>query len=194
VQRPTKQAIIDDIVGKFTEMPFTGDQRDGDPPRITIENFGTEIFRYGARALRAQLSRLTTAELLRQQQALDAHIKRRAERYQEGLVYWENREREEAAEAHRQRQAQRGSRPRLQQPIVSAARHYRAHGMNAKEAWDAVAKTPFPTDHGDTVEIVGGPRVEQRMCVVTRDGRQPKRPIHFEQWRQRYWYEAAKPG
>jgi hypothetical protein len=30
------------------------------------------------------------------------------------------------------------------------------------------------------------------MCVILRDGRRPKRAIRFDQWRQKYWAEAAK--
>jgi hypothetical protein len=103
--------------------------------------------------------------------------------------------REKAVRELRERQVKLGRRSRLQPAILEAARHYRDQGMTAAEAWDALYKTPFKTDDGSTVEIKGDKRfrVEQRMRVISQDGRQLKRAISFEQWRKSYW-RGAKPG
>jgi hypothetical protein len=63
VPRYTKQAVIDVIVSEAAKI-FTGDKRDGEAPPITLQNFSTEMFRYGARALRARLSRMPYEVLL----------------------------------------------------------------------------------------------------------------------------------
>jgi hypothetical protein len=188
----TKQETIDVIVAEATTSLFTGDNRDGEAPPITLQNFYTESFRYGAEALRARLSGLSDAEFWSEVEVAAAHLIAREKDKIEILALAERYDREKL----RQQQQERGRRHRLQQAILETARHYRAGGMNGGEAWDAIKKHPFKTDDGETVEIQGrkGSRLEQTMRVVSRDGRQPKRAIRFDQWRQRYWAAAAKPG
>jgi hypothetical protein len=179
-----KQRLVDWIVAKATWGHFKGDKRDDKAPPITIENFAFESQRYGAKALRARLSRLSVDELLTEARAGRAYgpseLAQIAERFRQ----------EEAARVFRQRQAELGRRPRLQPAILAAARHCRGQGMTAKKAWDALSKTPFPADDGNTVRIEGG----ELMHVKLRDGRQQTRPIRFGQWHQRYWRAATKPG
>ena len=55
--------LIDLIIFKATGGLFTGDERDGDAPRITFQNFHSEKTRLGAQALRARLSRLSPTEV-----------------------------------------------------------------------------------------------------------------------------------
>jgi hypothetical protein len=183
--------LVDWIVAKATWGMFTGDERDGEAPPITIQNFTLETQRYGAKALRARLSELSSAELLTEARAVRAHLKKKpgelsqiAERFK----------RNEDARAHRQRQGDLGRRHHLQPPILAAARHYRDQGMTTGEAWDAIRETPFKTVDGHTVEIEGDPsqRLKQKMRVRQADG-QAKRAIGYAQWRQRYWVVAAQP-
>jgi hypothetical protein len=188
----TKKEIIDLMVAHATLGRFKGDKRDGEAPPITVQNFTTEIYRDGAKRLRARLSRLSLLELATEAlAALD---------YVEALSQiGENAERhvrEEDARLLSQRQAELGRLSRLQPAILAAARYCRDRGMKAREAWDVLNKTPFTTDDGSTVEIEGSMlhRLKQRMRVILRDGRQQKRPIRFDQWRQVYWTAAAKPG
>lgn len=189
-RRLTEKEIIDAIIAEATFGRFKGDERDGETPPITIQNFANEMARYAARA---RLSRLSYAELLTEAIATLDHVKATQERRAQYVEEAERIEREEAAGALRQRQAKLGRRSRLQPAILAAARHYRGQGMNAGRAWDAVRRAPFATDDGSTVEIEGGrlPRLEQHMRVRSRDGRQQKRPIGFNQWQQVYWSAAG---
>jgi hypothetical protein len=191
----TKQEIIDVIVAEATRL-FTGDDRDGEAPPITLQNFYDESFRYGAKALRERLQRLSDAEFWSEVEAAAAHLAALEKYKNEIHAFYERQEREDAAQKLRQQQQERGRRHGLQPAIFKAARHYRGEGMNAGEAWDAIKEHPFRTDDGETVEIQGrkGSRLEQKMRVVSRDGRQPKSAIQFAQWRQRYWTAVAKPG
>jgi hypothetical protein len=185
-RRLGKQRIVDWIVEKATWRHFKGDERDGEARAITIENFGVESARYGAKALRTRLSRLSLTELLTEARTVRDYLKAGPS---ELAQIAERVKRDEAARALRQRQAELGRRSRLQPAILAAARHYRERGMTAKKAWDALNKTPFTTDEGNAVKIEGG----EQMRVMLRDGTQ-KRPIKFGQWRQRYWSAATKPG
>jgi hypothetical protein len=186
-QRRRTKKIADWIVAKATWAHFKGDKRDGEPPPITIQNFVLESPRYGARALRARLSRLSSAELLAEAHAVRAYLKARPS---ELAQIAETVEREKAARELRQRQSELGRRSRLQPLILAAARHHRDQRMTAKKAWDSLNKTPFATDDGNIVKVEG----DGLMRVILRDGRQQKRPIGFVQWTQRYWPAAAKPG
>jgi len=192
----TKQEAIDAIVAEATTSQFTGDNRDGAAPPITLQNFYTESFRYGARALRARLCGLSDAEFWSEYEAAAAYLIAREKYKTEYLADHERYERETAAQEFRQQQQERGRRRGLQPAILEAARHYRGGGMSAGEAWDAIKEHPFKTHDGETVEIQGrkGSRLEQTIRVVSRDGRQPKLAIRFGQWRQSYWPAAAKPG
>ena len=188
-----RRLIIDRTIAKATWGRFTGDdERDGKTPPITAENFSIEFYRYLAKGLRARWTRLSSAKLRAEARVVRAHFKKPGELAQLA----ERVAREKVARELRERQAKLGRRSRLQPAILEAARHYRDQGITAAEAWDALYKTPFKTDDGSTVEIKGDKRVrvEQRMRVISRDGRQLKRPIRFDQWRQRYWSAAAKPG
>jgi hypothetical protein len=183
-RRLGKQRLVDWIVAKATWGHYKGDKRDGKAPPITIENFAFESQRYGAKALRARLYPLSVDELLTEARAGRAYgpseLAQIAELFRQ----------EEAARVFRQRQAELGRKSRLQPAILAAARHYRGQGMTAKKAWDALCKTPLATADEDTVTVEGG----ELMRVILPDGRQQKRPIGFDQWRQRYWSAAAKPG
>ena len=144
------------------------------------------------KALRARLSRLSFAELLTEGIATLDHVKANQEQLSQMVELAERYDREEVSQALSQRQAEFARQPRLQPAILAAARHYRDLGMNAGQAWDAVAKTPFAT--GDGRVVVEGSkrsRLTQRLRVISRDGTQRKRPIGFSQWRQRYWPPAS---
>jgi hypothetical protein len=192
---PTKKQLIDAMIAEATHGYFKGDKRDGETPPITVQNFFGEMSRHAARALRARLSRLSRVELFTEAFAAADYAKARQEQSSQIVELADGYEREEAAQVLRQRQAELGRRPRLQSPILAAARHYRGHGASAGEAWDALCKTPFKTEDGHTVKVEGPKlsRLEQRMRVISRDGRQQKRAISFEQWRKNYW-KNAKPG
>jgi hypothetical protein len=194
-QRLSKRVIIDSIVGHVTNGVFTGDKRDGVPPPITLQSFTTEMHRYGAKALRARLSRLTLTELCAELKASVEHIAGREEYVKAATAQLKREDRDADMQAHSERQRDLAKRPRLQSAILATARHYRGLGLSAGEAWDAIGKIPFTTDDGHTVEIEGSKlsRLKQRMRVRQADGRQRKRAISFAQWRKSYW-TGAKPG
>jgi len=193
-RRPTKTDIVDAIIGEATNGQFTGDKRDGTPPPITRQNFLSEMYRYGAKALRARLSRLTYAELLDELETSAVHVATLQEYVKNAVAQLERDDRYADMRARSERQSEIAKRPRLQPAILGAARRCRDRGMTAREAWDALYKTPFETDDGDTVEIEGPKlRLKQRMRVISRDGRQRKRAISFAQWRKNYW-TGTQPG
>jgi hypothetical protein len=190
-QRQTKKEIIDWIIAKAAFI-FMGDKRDGETPPITVQNFFLESGRHGAKALRARLSRLSFDELLGEACAVRDYLQARPS---ELARLAEEAKRQETAREHRQRQAEFARKPRLQPAILAAACHYRGRGKNAGQAWDALAKAPFTTSDGSTVEIVGGKnRLAQQMRVKSPNGRKEKRPIGFAQWRKHYWSAAGKLG
>ena len=169
---PTKKEIVDLIIAEATYGRFKGDKRDGETPPITIQNFTAEMARYAAKALRARLSRLPRVELLTEAIAAADYVKATREQISENNELVERYEQEAATQLLRRRQVELAKRPRLQPAIVTAARHYRVQGMSAREAWDAINKTPFSTNDGETVEIDGSKlsRLEQRMRAILRDG------------------------
>jgi hypothetical protein len=190
-RRCTRSEIIDAIVADAAGL--FGDKRDGEAPPITRRNFHSEMLRYGARALRARLSQLSHAELLGEAADAAAFRAELDALYEEGLQRLESGDREAAAQARRQRQAELGRRRGLHPAILAAARHFQAHGKSAKQAWDAIKETPFRTG-GGWVIVVSGPksdRLSQAMRAMA--PRERDRPIKFNHWRQRYW-PAAKPG
>jgi hypothetical protein len=174
----TREEIIDLIVAEATPAVcrFMGDDRDGDAPPITLDN---------PQALRARLSRLSRAEL-------DAELASAAA-YRATIPTHDEIERlvrENNAAELSKRQTERAQRPRLQSAILAAARHYRAQKtMNHKEAWRAIEANPYAAGDYRTVTIDG-----EKMCVRSRDGTQSRRGITIDQWRQRYWPAASKPG
>jgi hypothetical protein len=184
-RRYTRSEVIDAIVAEAQGL-FKGHKRDGKAPAITVQNFTDEMFRYGARALRARLSQLSHAELLGEAAAAVAHRAMLDSRYNEGLQLLVSGDREAAAQALRQRQAELARRPRLQPAILAAACHYRAHGKNAKQAWDAIKESPFKTG-GEVVLIE-----EETMRVQLPDGTQKRRGIEEAHWQKRYWPAAKK--
>jgi hypothetical protein len=161
----TKQLIIDAIIARATYKWFSGDQRDGDTPPITIENFVNEIFRLGAKALRVRLSRLSRAELLAELSNAAAYVTKHEKQLHEIIALAERTERENDAQALRQRQAELARRPRLQRAILAAAAHYRQREMNAKEAWRAIKQKPFAAD-GETVVMQATKK--QKSCAYAR--------------------------
>jgi hypothetical protein len=166
---------------------FTGDNRDSEAPPITLQNFTSETFRYGAKALRTRLSRLSRAELLRELEASAAHVEWLERFKNESLAQLDRADRESAAQERSERQAKRGRKHGLQSAILAAARHYRNHGKNAKQAWKEIEQTPYKID-GQTVSI---DQDTQLMCVRSRNGRQNRNGIKFKQWQSGYW-PAAK--
>ena len=190
--RPTRWEIIDAIVSEATHelCRFMGDARDGTAPPIRLENFNIEALRYGAKALRARLSRLSRTQLNAELRRAAEYMQTVKDAVQSGLVELENREREELS----RRQSERAQKPRLQPAILAAARHLRAQNKTSKEAWRAIKKRPYPVSQDETVLIETAGRKE-RMAVHSRDGRRRRLTISESQWRQGYWRAAAsKPG
>jgi hypothetical protein len=169
-RRFTKVEIIDAIVAEATKGLFTGDKRDGEAPPITRQNFHSETFRYGARALRARLSRLSHGDLRRE--------------CFEGIQF-DTALREYGQRAISQRQSQLARKPRLQPAMLAAARHYRALGKSARTAWCSIKRKPYRTG-GETV-LIKGSEEKERMWVRSPDGTQKRSDIKFEQWQKRYW-------
>jgi Arm DNA-binding domain len=181
--RPTEQEIIDAIVRDATSGMFTGDQRDGDAPPITRENFFTEMYRHGAKALRSRLSRLSRDELDAELNAAATHVERLHGLQKEAITLVEHDERMTI----RKRQAELGRRHTLQPAILAAARYYRAKNKNAKEAWLAIERQPHKTNDGATVMIEC-----DKVCAKSQDGTQKRMGVKFNQWQKSYW-PAAKP-
>ena len=125
----SNREIIDLIVSQATYGSFTGDERDGEAPPITFQNFMDEAIRLGAKALRARLSCLPATEL---QNEAFASLKFR----EVSLDHVHQR----FAREHSEQQAERGRKHGLQPEILAAARHYRAQNRSAKGAWDAILK------------------------------------------------------
>jgi hypothetical protein len=172
----TPRDIIDLVISRATHGSFTGDERDGEAPPITFQNFTTESFQLGARALRARLSRLPATDLADEAEAtLDLHEVRRA---------WIS---QKLARERRERQATGGRKHGLQPAILAAARHYRAQNKSAKEAWRAILEKPYATGEDETVFIE-----REVMRVRSPDGTQKRRGIKFEQFQRRYWPDDAK--
>jgi hypothetical protein len=186
VPRPTKQAVIDELVSAATKGKFTGDDRDGKAPRITPSNFDRESIRYGARAYRAGLAQLSLAELLRKRDERTRFDEEETERGRQAAA--------RLLQAYRQKQADRGRRNKRQPEILEAARHYRGRvtggrKMTAGDAWDAIKNSPFRTGRGWVVLVSGykSERLKQEMRAMSLDRSQTKRPIVFSTWRQLYW-------
>jgi hypothetical protein len=184
--RDTKKDIIHGIIAAAAQGRFTRDKRVRDLPPIALEDFQIELSQCGEKRLRARLSHLSRAELIGAMQEW-------AEQQSELM---DRIDREATARAFSERQSERGRRDRLQPAILAAARHYRGRGANAGEAWDAIKKSSFTTDDGETVEIEGSKdhRLKQTMRAVLPNRKHPRLPIRFAQWRQTYWTAAAKPG
>jgi hypothetical protein len=167
---------------------FTGDNRDSEAPPITLQNFHSETFRYGAKALRARLSRLSRAELWRELEASAAHVEALEKYKEEILAQFDRAERESAARERSQQQAERGRKHSLQPAILAAARYYRNLGKTAKQAWLAINQTPY-VSNGETVVIAD----DDTMYVRSRKRKQERNAIKFHQWQNSYW-RAAKPA
>jgi hypothetical protein len=195
-KRPNKRNIVDAIIAGATEGLFTGDERDGLPPLIAPQNVHTEMLRYIAQAWRTQLMRLTLPALHAELNASNEFAAALKEHLKNALAQLERNERDAHIRARNERQSELAKRSRLQPDIVAAARRYREQELTAGKAWDEIYKTPFRTADGSIVKIDGpkGHRLEQQMRVISRDERQLKRAIKWDQWRQVYWKSAAKPG
>jgi hypothetical protein len=187
VPRLTKTALIDAIVNEVST--YTGDERDGAAPPITVRNFHEEMFRYGAKELRKRLSRMSLKEVLRERDDKAWFDKEMYERGEQLTAIQERDDREAWAKAFRQQQAERGRRHGPQPEILEAARHYRARGHTAGEAWDLIKKEPFKSPSGATIRIDGPAhkRLSQTMRVISPDGKQLRCVIRFSNWRQLYW-------
>src|SRR5262249_17253877 len=139
VAYPTKRAIVEAIVAEATKGLFTGDNRDGEPPSITLQNFTSEMFRYGAKALRARLSGLPRAELLRELEASAGYVETLQRYAEQALAQLDRDDREADARASSQRQAELARRRGLQTALLAAARYYRNLSKTAKQAWLAIS-------------------------------------------------------
>lgn len=180
-RRLTKKDIVDLIVAEATNKLFTGDSRDGDTPPITIQNFNDEMMRHGARALRARLSRLSLADLVNEGVAAFKYGDARQERIQQYVAEAKRNDRDAAA----QRQAELARRPRLQSPILEAARHYRRSNFGAKRAWREIEKSPYVARTGEIVVVD-----DDKLWVEARDGKRKRAGIKLAQWQKRYWPDA----
>jgi hypothetical protein len=130
-KRPLTRRDIIDLIIRVANERFTGDKRDGNPLPITVENFHDASYRLGARALRAQLSRLSFAELLDEGVAALDYDKARRERLQQTVAHAERIEREQLVK----RQSELGRRPRLQPAILAAARYYRSRQIRGRKMY-----------------------------------------------------------
>jgi hypothetical protein len=74
--RLTKKQLIDYIVYQATRGLFFGDRRDSKAPPITFQNFTQEMFRCGAKALRARLSGLSYRQVLQEGMAAIEDVQR----------------------------------------------------------------------------------------------------------------------
>jgi hypothetical protein len=194
---PTKQAIIDVLIGTATQGQFTGDKRDGEIPPITNENFFDEARRCGAEALRARLSRMSYAELLRERDEVarsDAELWKYGEQQ---IAMQEARDREAEAQAFRRKQADRGRRNKLQFEILEVARYYRGRTIDGRKttalkAWREIREHRYPATTGTIVAIeVDGKN--ETMCVRLPDGTKKRSGIQHATWLKHYWPAAAKP-
>jgi hypothetical protein len=190
-RRLTKKEIVDLMVAQATFGRFKGDKRDGETPPITIQNFPDQKSRYAAKALRARLSRLPLLELATEAlAALDYEEARQRDLLRIGKEA-DRIEREEAAQAFRQRQAEIARGARLQTTILAAARYYRQTAKkSAKEAWLAIKRNPYETDDGSIVVIETAKGGKEEMLVRSRQGKQKRDGIAFGTWQERYWPKA----
>jgi hypothetical protein len=187
---PTKRDIVDAIIAEAAKGQFKGDNRDGAPPPITLQNFLSEIFRYGAKAYRAQLSRLSFADLLTKLIAANADVEAQQEQILKSGELVERLDREAAERANRQQQSTRAKKPRLQAGILAAAHHYRQIAKkNAKEAWRAIKHKPYETADG-RVAIETSKGGKEKMLVQSRRGQQKRTGIVFGTFEDRYWPKA----
>jgi hypothetical protein len=188
MERITRRKIIDVIVREASAFGFLGDERDGEAPPITLENFSDVIFRLGARALRGRLSRLSLAELLGELDRAATYLESRQEQHKQIIAMAERLRLDDAAETLRRRQAELGRRPRLQSAILAAARHYRAKGKSSKVAWDAIKQRPYEAGNGVSVVVDD----QETMHVHSSNALQKRTGIREAQWRQTYWPAAAR--
>lgn len=103
--RLTKKQIIDYIVCEATHGLFFGDGRDSKAPPITLHNFTQEVFRCGAKALRARLSGLSYRQVLQEGMAAVEHIKYAEAQQITALGQFDQAAREERIRANRRQLA-----------------------------------------------------------------------------------------
>jgi hypothetical protein len=99
LKKDSKKNIVDAIIAEATKRIFTGDKRDGDAPPITLQNFLDESLRFGAKALRARLSRLSRAALLEELKTAAEYVDRTRAGIEEAVALAKQNEREAAARA-----------------------------------------------------------------------------------------------
>jgi hypothetical protein len=188
-QQPlSRKEIVDIVIREATYGLFVGDRRDGDAPPITLQNFTNEMIRYGARALRARLSRLPDVSLLSEATAALEHDAARQKQLQVNAEEGERLQSEDEMRVIRGRLAEYGRRHGVQPAILAAAHHYRGRSsMSAKVAWRAIKQNPFKTD-GETV-IIEGDGDNEIMRVKAQRGKQ-RNGIKQPQWQKRYWPTA----
>jgi hypothetical protein len=186
--RQERRKTIDALVSIATDRLFYGDARDGPTPALSLEIFLHEMVRYGAIAFRARLRRLSDEQLATEIDASLEYLRDSDERRREYQAVAEQKERLDARAALRNRQAELGHRHGLQKPILEAARHYRAAGRTAKDAWRLIQKQPLQVKGGSWVEIESG-----KLRHRDRRGKRG-RPIKFDQWQKRYWLVAGRGG
>ncbi len=183
--RNKRKDIIDALIAEATNRLFQGDKRDGASPAITLDNFLSEMPRYGAIAFRARLIRLSDTELLAELNAAAEHERISAERRREYHKLAEQNELEDADRARRKRQAELGRRHNLQSGILAAACHYRKRGLTAKNAWHEIKRQPYSPGDGISIVINDG-----EMQQLDQAGKCNRQGIKFGQWQKRYWIDA----
>jgi hypothetical protein len=98
--RLTKKEIIDYIVYEATGRLFFGDGRD---TKIALQNFKLEVFRCGAKTMRARLSGLSYQQVLQEGTAALDQIKFEEGQVLASLSQFERAKREEMMRGNRQR-------------------------------------------------------------------------------------------
>jgi hypothetical protein len=182
LSREARQEAIDWLVSQATTRRFLGDSRDGPKPRITIDNFIQEQTRYGAQVYRARLLMLSDEELaIEAQVALEADAQLKKLKSELPAIF-ERMVREDAERALRERQSNLGRRHGPQKSILAAARHYRALGKTASEAWRKIKQHPFEAENHQIVEIT-----KEEMKVRKPGTKGQRSGINFSHWQKRYW-------
>ncbi len=164
----TKKDIIESIIFAATERRFSRHKLVDDLPAVALEDFQNELIQFGEEQLRESLSALSRTELIGAM-----------EEWADQLAVLQERSGSEATARERNlRQRELAQRPRLQPAILAAARHFRACGLNAGEAWDKIKDAQYRTDDDKTVVIEGSKdqRLNQEMRVVSRQGSTAKTP------------------
>jgi len=149
----TKKGIVDRMIAAASNSLFTGDNRDGQAPPITPENFVLEQARYAARALRARLKKLSLDELTIELVRYAKYLRLNEEELQQIRLRSDRLEDERKRREHSEQQPERGRRHKLQPEILEAACHLRCDRRSAQQAWNYIRTNPFQAENGATVTV-----------------------------------------